>query len=170
MTQDSGFWCAPFHFFFTTVIVEFQFHIPVLTEVLVAYVMLFPSIESFLGKLREAGEAQPPRQGQKEKSCYKLSVCPACPRKEILNSRVLTLLLGSQMAHKEWSRTYLKGMNLVQINIAKNWPLVQQLGIGRPEVSLFLAVTKELHGLASSFICLSLSCPSGVMTSRLLLL
>lgn len=69
-------------------------------------------------------------------------------------------LLRSQMASKEQSRIYLKDMPLVQINIAKNWPLMQWLGIG--SLSLPVSVTKELCGLASPFICLSLSCPSAV--------
>lgn len=62
MQHDQGLGFPMHSFsFFTTVIVEFQARIPVLTEVLAVYVMLFHSVESFLSKLREAEEPQPPR-------------------------------------------------------------------------------------------------------------
>lgn len=77
--------------FFTTVIVEFLFHILVLTEILTAQFMLFHSFESFLGKVREAeGNSSPQGRTKKETSCSKLCVCLECPRQEILSLRVLT--------------------------------------------------------------------------------
>lgn len=45
-------------FVFPTIIVEVQFHMYVLTDTGAAYFMLFHSIESFLGKLRESEEPQ----------------------------------------------------------------------------------------------------------------
>lgn len=67
--------------FFTTVIVEFQFHILVLTEMLTAQFMLFHSFQNFLGQVREAeGNSNPQGRTKKETSCSKLCVLPRMPK------------------------------------------------------------------------------------------